>query len=97
MDWEPRPMDEGLRSIIEESKGRKLLVINNLFPGYRAAEKNSQSMQLYLLETASIQLALPDPEERISPREYIEIFDELFSFFCENLSKAKENIAKRKR
>lgn len=91
MSWDIRPMEEDLRSKVEENKNRKLLVINNLFSGYRAAKGNL----LYLIETAAIQLAKPDSEEKITPEEYITDFDELYSFFCNNLEKAKENLKKK--
>ena len=81
-------MEEGLRSKIENSKDGKLLVINNLFSGFKAAKGNL----LYLIETAAIQLAKPEPEEKITTEEYIIDFDELYSFFCDNLEKAKENL-----
>ena len=88
MSWDIRPMEEGLRSKIENSKDGKLLVINNLFSGFKAAKGNL----LYLIETAAIQLAKPEPEEKITTEEYIIDFDELYSFFCDNLEKAKENL-----
>lgn len=93
MDWNIRPMEETLRSKIElDEKGHKLLIINNLFPGFRAAKGNL----IYLLESAAIQLAKPDSEEKIKIGEYISDFDELYSFICDNLDLAKENLKKKK-
>lgn len=89
MEWELRDMDESVRSKIEESESKKKLVINNLFPGYKAAKANS----LYMLETAAIQLSVPDEkEEKVTPAEYIEGFDELYAFFCSHLEEAEEKL-----
>ena len=93
MNWEVRPMEEGMRSKIEENKNGKLLVINNLFPGFRAAKGNN----LYLIETAAIQLSMPEKDEKITPQEYIIEFDNLYSFFCDNLETAKETLKKKKK
>jgi hypothetical protein len=92
LDWIVRPMDDSVRSQIEEKDGKKLLVINNLFPGFITAKGN----QLYLLETAAIQLAIPEEDEKLTPQEYLIKFDELYSFFCSNINKAKENLENRK-
>ncbi len=93
MDWKPRPMAESIRSKIEEDNGKRLLVINNLFPGFKAAKGHI----LYLLETAAIQLVKPTAkDETVTTEEFIESFDELYSFFCTNLDLAKEKLDKRK-
>jgi len=68
------------------------LVINNIFPGYKAAKGNT----LYLIETATLQLVKPNEDEIITPDEYLARFDELYSFFCNNLDIAKENLKKKK-
>lgn len=93
MDWDIRDMDESVRSIIDEKDGSKMLVINNLFPGFKKSNGNN----LYLIETAAIQLALPEKDEKIPLKEYIKSFDELYGYFCDNLELAKENIKKRKK
>lgn len=94
MEWELRPMAESVRSKIEETNGKRLLVINNLFPGFKAAKGHN----LYLVETAAIQLARPiEKDEKVTPEEYIESFDELYSFFCSNLDFARERLEERKR
>jgi len=92
LDWTVRPMDDSVRSQIEEKNGINLLIINNLFPGFVAAKGN----QLYLLETAAIQLSVPEKDEKLTPQEYLVKFDELYSFFCININKAKENLENRK-
>ena len=93
MDWDVRAMDEAVRSKIETEEGKRLLVINNLFPGYKAAKGH----YLYLIETAAIQLSRPDKDEKLTPEEYIEDFDNLYSFFCSNLDTAKEKLEDKKR
>ena len=93
MDWKPRPMAESIRSKIEEDNGKRILLINNLFPGFKAAKGHI----LYLLETAAIQLAKPtEKDEKMTPEEFIESFDDLYSFFCTNLDLAKERLDKKK-
>lgn len=92
MEWDIRPMEESTRSIIEEIDGKKTLVINNLFPGFKAAKGHI----LYLIETAALQLAQPDKDEKLTPREYLVDFDELYSYFCNNLDLAKEKIKKKR-
>lgn len=94
MEWELRDMDESIRSKIEETENKnKKLVINNLFPGYIVAKRH----QLYLLETAAIQLSIPDEkEEKITPAEYIERFDDLYAFFCSHLNEAEEKLKSKK-
>ncbi len=93
MDWTIRSMDETVRSKIEDKDGKQLLVINNLYSGYKALKGNL----VYLLETAAIQIARPDKDEKITPEEYIEKYDELFSFICSNIDTAKEKLEKRKK
>ncbi|MFH1909643.1 MAG: hypothetical protein ABIJ72_00410 [bacterium] len=88
MDWDVRPMAEGLRSIIEKKGKGEVLVFNNIFPGYKIAHGNT----LYLIETSALQLAKPAVDEKITPEEYINRFDELYSFFCSNLDTARENL-----
>lgn len=92
MEWILRPMDDSIRSKIEENDGKKTLVINNLFSGFKAARGNL----IYLIETAAIQLSRPDKDEKLTPEEYIEDFDELYAFFCDNIDFAKENINKKR-
>jgi len=91
MDWDIRPMDELVRSIIENDEKGKVLVINNLFPGYKEAKGNN----LYLLETAAIQLAMPKEDEKITPQDYLTEFDDLFGYFCSNLELVKEKLKQR--
>lgn len=95
MEWDVRDMAESIRSKIEETENKnKRLIINNLFSGYIAAKGHI----LYLLETAAIQLTIPDEkEEKMSPKEYIEEFDELYSFFCSHLNEAEEKLKSKKK
>ncbi|MBI2096972.1 MAG: hypothetical protein HYT40_02345 [Candidatus Sungbacteria bacterium] len=92
MDWTIRPMDETVRSKIEDNGGRKLLVINNIFPGFKAARGHL----LYLIETAVLQLSKPDIDEKLTIDEYLEDFDEMYAFCCSNFSSVKESLEKKK-
>lgn len=92
MEWKIRPMDEDIRSIIEKDGDKKVLIINNLFPGFKAAK----GQILYLIETAAMQLSKPNEDEKLTINEYIESFDNLYSFFCSHLDTAKESLQKKK-
>jgi len=91
MDWEVRPMAESLRSKIDKSKNGEVLAINNIYSGYKIAKGNT----IYLIETAAIQLACPSDDENITYQDYLVRFDELYSFFCDNLDIAKDNLRKK--
>ncbi|NCP16992.1 hypothetical protein COT96_00745 [Candidatus Falkowbacteria bacterium CG10_big_fil_rev_8_21_14_0_10_38_22] len=91
MDWDIRGMDESVRSVIENNG--QLLVINNLFSGYKEAKGND----LYIMETASLQVSLPEKDEKVSPADYLKTFDDLYGFVCDNLNSVKEEIKKRKK
>lgn len=93
LDWNIRPMDESVRSEIEDINGKKTLVINNLFSGFKA----SKGQTLYLIETAALQLAVPGDDEKLTPQEYLINFDELYSFFCNNLDSAKASLNQKKK
>ncbi|MBU4194672.1 MAG: ATP-binding protein [Actinobacteria bacterium] len=58
-DFDVRPMEESIRSIVVKEKGRRTLVINNRFPAYRA----SRGEIMYMVETAAVELARPEPDE----------------------------------
>jgi len=90
MNWSIRAMDEGVRSILED-EGR-MLVINNLFPGYI----QSKATELYLLETATLQISLPEVDEKMSPSEYLQEFDENYAYICTNLNSVKEEMNTKK-
>lgn len=91
MNWDLRPIEESTRSKIEKSENGEVLIINNIFSGYKAAKGNT----LYLIETAALQLAKPEGEENISASEFITYFDELYSFYCDNLDIAREILKKK--
>lgn len=93
MDWTIRPMGEQIRSKIEKTEQGKLLIINNKFPGYRV----NKGHLLYLLETAALQTTRPLEEERLTPKEYLEAFDEHFYQICIHLDEAKETLKKKRR
>ena len=92
MEWEIRSMAENIRSKIEERDGGKVLVINNIFPGYIKSRGND----FYLLETAALQ-TVPIEETAINPKLYLEEFDRFFAKICEHMDVAQEFLAKKKR
>ncbi|MCK4454233.1 ATP-binding protein [Candidatus Parcubacteria bacterium] len=98
MDWEIRSMEETIRSKIEETKGEKeeekgkILVINNMFPGY----KESKGNPFYLLETAALQ-TVPIEDATLTPQKYLEEFDHFFGKICEHVNEAKEMMGKKKK
>ncbi len=92
MDWDIRPMDETIRSKIEESKEGKILIINNMFPGY----KESKGNYFYLLETAALQ-TVPIEDTSLTSQKYLEEFDYFFGKICENIEEAKEILKNKRR
>lgn len=92
MEWNIRPMEESTRSIIEKTNGQKVLVINNLFAGFKAAKGNL----LYLIETAALQLAQPEKDEKLTSQDYLVDFDELYAYFCSNLDLARDKIKEKR-
>jgi len=91
MDWEVRNMDESIRSKIEEKTGGKVLVINNIFPGYIQTKASA----FYLLETAALQ-TVPIENTELSPKQYLEEFDRFFGKICENINIAQEMLSKKR-
>lgn len=92
MDWEIRPMEESIRSKIEDISGGKVLVINNMFSAY----KESKANYFYLLETAALQ-TVPMEDELLSSEKYLEAFDRFFGEICEHLEEAKIMIEQKKK
>jgi len=92
MDWDIRPMEETIRSKIEESKEGKILIINNMFPGY----KQSKGNYFYLLETAALQ-TVPIEDTTLTSQKYLEEFDYFFGKICEHIEEAKEVLRNRRK
>ncbi len=96
IDMEPRAIDENVRSVVEViNDGKKKLVINNQFPGYKANKDNDKANGFYLLETAALQLCKIDGDNKLTASEFIIQFDELLAYCCENFELAKDAIKKR--
>ncbi len=91
MDWDIRSMEETIRSKIEEKEDGKILVINNVFPGYI----KSRSNDFYLLETAALQ-TVPIEDTTLTPKQYLEEFDRFFGKICEHMDVAKEMLSKKR-
>lgn len=92
MDWDIRPMEETIRSKIEETKDGKILIINNVYPGFTQSKGNN----FYLLETAALQ-TVPIEDSTLTPKKYLEEFDLFFGKICENMNEAKEMLNRKKR
>lgn len=91
MDWEPRSMEETIRSKIEERGTGKILIINTAFPGFIKSKGND----FYLLETAALQ-TVPIEDSTLTPQKYLEEFDRFFGMICEYMDEAKFALGKRK-
>ena len=91
MDWDTRSMEETIRSKIEERGTGKILIINNVFPGF----KKSKGNDFYLLETAALQ-TVPIEDSTLTPQKYLEEFDRFFGMICEHMDEAKSVLSKRK-
>lgn len=91
MKWEARPMEETIRSKVEERDGQKILIVNTMFPGYQ----KSRDRDLYMLETVALQ-TVPLEDAMLTPQKYLEEFDNFFGKICENYEVAKEIMAKKK-
>lgn len=92
MEWDIRPMGRNIRSKIEEGQEGKVLVINNIFPGYKAAKGN----EIYLLETAALQM-VDIEEDKLSKDEFLDFFDEFFAEMCSYIDEAKQALQETRR
>lgn len=93
MEWDIKPIGRNIRSKIEEGQEGKVLIINNIFPGYKAAKGN----EIYLLETAALQMVDLEQEDKLSKDEFLDFFDEFFAEMCSYIDEAKEALQKTRR
>ena len=78
-EWEPRILQPEIRSDWGEKDGRRCLLINTEYCLY----KERAGDEFYLAETAALQLARPEDDEKLTPKEYLNEVDLLMSAFCE--------------
>ncbi len=78
-DWELRVLESGIRSIWGEKEGKKCLFINKKYCLYEEREGD----ELYIAETAVLQLARPEGDEELSLQEYLDEINLFMRAFCE--------------
>lgn len=84
-DFDVRPMEESIRSIVVKEKGRNTLIINNRFPAYRA----SRGDIMYMVETAAVELARPEPDEPQDAATYHETMNIILAEVSREIMKQK--------
>jgi len=78
-EWEPRDLSPEIRSAWEEQDGSRKLLINNNYCLY----KDRKGDELYIAETAALQLAKPAEEEAKTLGGYLEEVNTIMRAFCE--------------
>jgi hypothetical protein len=78
-EWEPRPLEPSFRSDWEEDDKKRRLLINKNYCLYNERKGDD----LYIAETAALQLARPQEHEQLTIEEYIGHVDLLMRAFCE--------------
>lgn len=78
-EWELRVLEPSIRSVWGERETKKCLLINKKYCLYEEREGD----ELYIAETAILQLARPEGDERLSLQEYLGEIDLLMRAFCE--------------
>jgi hypothetical protein len=84
-DWEPRFLDPSFRSHWEEEGGKRRLLINTNYCLY----KMQRDDDLYIAETAALQLARPQGDEQLTTKEFLEQVDLIMRAFCEVYNSAR--------
>ena len=78
-EWDLRILEPHIRSDWEQRQGHRCLLINKSYCLYEQREGDD----LYLAETAALQLARPEEDERLDLKEYLEEVNLLIRAFCE--------------
>lgn len=78
-EWEPRALDSDFRSEWGEKNGNRCLLINTNYCLY--AERKGDD--IYIAETAALQLAKAEEDEKLTLKEYLNAVDLLMRAFCE--------------
>jgi hypothetical protein len=76
--WEVRVLDPEVRSTWEEKGSTRTLIINKTYPLY----EEWQGDELYLLETAALELAKPMKGETITLEEYLDEVNRIMRACC---------------
>lgn len=78
-DWELRDLEPNIRSAWEEKEGRRCLLINRKYCMYEEWKGD----ELYIAETATLQIAKPEGDDRLSIEDYLNEVNSLMRAFCE--------------
>lgn len=78
-EWELKDLELEIRSEWGEKNGKRCLLINKTF----CLCKEREVDDLYIAETAALQLARPEAEEKLTLKEYLDEVDLLMRAFCE--------------
>ena len=80
--WRIDVLDPGMRSAWRDENKQRALIINKTFPLYEEWKGD----ELYIAETAALELVKPEGDEKRSIEEYIEEVNSLISSFCQVLN-----------
>ncbi|GAI27290.1 unnamed protein product [marine sediment metagenome] len=83
-EWELKVLEPEIRSDWGKKNGNRCLLINKKYCLYEEREGDD----LYIAETAALQLARPEEEEKLTSKEYLNEVDLLMRAFCEVYSSA---------
>ena len=78
-EWETRILPPHIRSEWGEKEGRRCLLINKKYCLYEEWDGD----HLYLAETAALQLAKPEGDEKLSLEWYLDEVNLIMQAFCE--------------
>ena len=78
-EWEPKVLEPEIRSEWGEKNGNRCLLINKKYCLYEERKGDD----LYIAETAALQLARPEEDEKLTIKEYSIEVDLIMRVFCE--------------
>ena len=81
-NWELRFLEPDIRSDCGEKEGQRCLLINTNFCLYKERDGD----EFYLAETAALQLARPEVDERLALEQYLYTASQIMRAFCEVLN-----------
>jgi len=81
-EWELRFLEPDIRSDWGEKEGRRCLLINKNYILYRQRDGD----ELYVAETAALQLARPDADEKLTLEQFLYSASQIMRAFCEVLN-----------
>ena len=78
-NWEVRVLQPDVRSEWDETAGERCLLINKKYCLYEERDGDD----LYIAETAALQLAKPERDEKLALENYLNEVNLLMRAFCE--------------